>query len=70
MTWDETDGWIFSDEAHAWMNDLPTRRGDSPLSGNYRNGYGKEFGMFGFKELTSWLHAPMNWSPNDLQDVS
>lgn len=54
MTWDETDGWIFSDEAHDWMDDLPSRRKEALgltdwQNFSYRVGHGKEYGLFGFK---------------------
>jgi hypothetical protein len=55
--YDETDGWIFSDEYHQWQDEVGIQRREaSAVTGNWRPGgefalrdLGFERGLYGFK---------------------
>ncbi len=55
-----TDDWIFSDEAHAWMDDLRGEEayvyqraslGDGGVRDYTTMRYGWQYGLFGFKDM-------------------
>jgi hypothetical protein len=49
---DETDGWIFTDAAHKWMDVCRKLHGSHLINPRVRNVGGYEFGFYGFKEDT------------------
>jgi hypothetical protein len=63
MAYDETDGWIFSAEAHKWMTAMRSQHGSPFINPRTRAIGGYEFGLFGVKfnpceEEGSCQHGP------------
>lgn len=50
MTWDETDGWIFSDDYHAWQ--------EAPRRGGYRPGTAPQVRDLGWY-IGLWTEKPL-----------